>query len=90
MKTVRIYERTVKERTRFKNYRFKDVTQCVIVHDNKVHKSDSSVDMENKKLRVPFRKVLETRSKKELEAYCNRLGKSESDKFKKSILKKLI
>lgn len=90
MKKVKIYQRTVKERTGFKKYPFKEVTQCVIIHDNKVYKSSSSVDMDNKRLRIPFDMVLETRSKKELKKYYDRLGRTESDKFKKSVLKKLI
>ncbi len=89
MKKIKIYERTVTERTGFRKHPYKEVHQFVIEHDDKVYKNDY-VDVNNKKLRIPFQVTLETRNKKDLKKYVDNLGYTKADKQKKEILKKFL
>ncbi len=89
MKTIRIYKREVMERTQFRKYRFKQVTQTVVVYNGREYDSHR-VGLDNKNLRIKFRLVLETRSKKELDKYVASLGRSDADKNLKATIEKIM
>lgn len=92
MKTLTIYKREVLERTGFKDrrYRFKEVTQVVIHYCGEYFLNGHSADVHNPYLRVKFNKVLETRSKKAVEEYISKLGRTDADKFIKSFVENII
>lgn len=86
MKRVTIYKRTVMERTRFRDWRYKEDDQYSIESGKDVY-TNCNVDRNNPKLRVKFEKVFETRNKKELEEYSQNLGRSENDYWQRSVLR---
>ena len=89
MKTLTVYRRKVTERTQFRKYRFKEVEQITILFDGKEY-SNHSEDIENKRLRIPFAKVLETRSNKATLEYLKGLGRTSGDQFQKETINRLI
>ena len=89
MKTLTIYTREILERTGFRKYPYKEVTQVTILYDNKEFKNHSE-DISNSRLKIPFNKVIETRSSKVLNDYLNRLHNTTSDKFIKNTINSLI
>ena len=88
MKTLRVYKRTILERTGFKKYPYKQVDQITITYDDRIA-GNHFEDINNPRLKIKFELVLETRNKKVLEKYINSLGQTESDKWQKSIFKQL-
>lgn len=90
MKTLTIYKRDVMERTGFRKYPYKQVTQVIINYDGKDYKNNHYEDVNNPRLKVYFRTVLETRSPKVVNEYIDRLGRTESDKFIKETINKII
>ena len=90
MKTLTIYKRNVLERTGFRKYPYKQVTQVIINYDGKEFKNNHYEDVNNPRLKVYFRTVLETRSIKAVNDYIAKLGRTESDKFIKETINKII
>ena len=89
MKTLTIYQRTVLERTQYRKWRYKQVEEVIISYDSKEYKN-CYTDLNNQKLKIKFNKVFESRSKKELDKYLSKLGKTESDKFIKSTIERIV
>lgn len=89
MKTLSIYQRTVLERTQYRKCRYKQVEEVIISYNGKEYKN-CYTDLNNPKLKIKFNKVFESRSKKELEKYLSKLGKTESDKFIKSTIERIV
>lgn len=82
MKKITIYERTIKERTGYRKYPFKNVKQFTVFYNGQIF-ANHSEDVNNKHLRVPFVKVLDTRKKNDLEAFLGGLGRTEAEKLLK-------
>ena len=89
MKTIKIYKRTVLERTGFKKYPYKEVEQVTIILDGKAQ-SNHNEDINNPRLKVKFDLVLNTRKKADLESYINGLGRTESNLWQKARLSELL
>lgn len=62
MKTLTIYKREVLERTDFRKYPYRNVTQWVIYYGGKRRLANTAQEVDNPMLRVQFNKYLETRS----------------------------
>lgn len=90
MKTLKIYQRTIKVRTGFKKYPFKESKQITLYQDGELIQNHHVRLMDWEKLRVPFVQVLSTRSKKEVEAFASNLGRSDADKWLKRVLDGII
>lgn len=90
MKKITILKREVLERTNFKKWRFKEVTQFTILHDNKVININHDVDYKNEKLKIAFNKILETSRKNDLDNFIKKLGRSENEKQLKNELLKIL
>lgn len=89
MKTLKIYSRTVMEKTGFRKYPYKEVKQVVINYDGKTY-SNCTEKVDNPRLKIKFEIELETRNKGVLENYLNNLGRSEADKFTKKTLTEIV
>lgn len=74
MKKITIFERSVLERTRFKKWRYKEITQYTILFDNKIIQNHD-ININNKNLKVKFSKILETSKKNELIAFYESIQK---------------
>lgn len=90
MKTLAIYKRQVTERTRFKKYRFKEVTQYSIVKSNVEIIKNHDQKYDNERLVIKFDKVLETRKKSDVENFIAKLGRSDADQFLKKELETIL
>lgn len=89
MKTLTIYKRTILERTGFRKYPFKEVTQISIFYDGKEY-ANHYEEIDNQRLKIKFNKVLETRSANVVNEYVAKLGRSDADKFIKEKLNKIL
>lgn len=87
MKTLTIKTRKVLERTGYKKYPFKEILQFKVTYGN-VEVANAKVD--ETKIKIPFAVVLKTRSKKELENYIARLGRTDGEKNLKEVLINLV
>ena len=87
MKTITIYTRTVIIRTRFQKWRYRSEFQYFIFEGKKEAKK---IDEINKPLRVKYYKILQTRSKKELEAFKNKLGRTHDEQSLKKEINKIL
>ena len=86
MKRLTIYKRTILEKTRFKKYPFKEVTQYKFFFDGKEYKNHDE-DINNPRLKVKFEKILETRSTEIYGAFIGyKLGRTDADKWLKLTL----
>lgn len=90
MKKITIYERTIKERTGFKKYPFREVNQVIIIYNNEKIKNNHYEDETNERLKVKFIKTFETRKKEDLKKYVENLPRTASGKFKKEELTKIL
>lgn len=91
MKTLTIYEREILERTGFRDrrYRFKNVTQYSIYYDGSLYTNhDEYID--NPRLQIKFKMILQTRSKKAVNEFIAGLGRTNTDKSIKEILNNII
>ena len=79
MKTITIQSRKVLERTGYRQHPYKEVKQVAIFYDGNEY-SNCSEKVDNPRLRIKFNIELQTRSKSDLEAYINKLGRSDTDK----------
>lgn len=89
MKTITIYSRKVLERTRFRDYRYKEVKQVTILYDGQEFRNHSE-KLDNPRLKTKFNIELQTRSKKGLDAYIDKLGRSNADKWTKNLITRLM
>jgi hypothetical protein len=89
MKTLKIYERTITERTGYKKFAFKVNKQISILYDNKEYKNHYE-NINNSKLRVKFNLVLGTRNRKEIENYYNQLGRTNVEKWLKNNIQNIM
>ena len=89
MKTIKIYERVVTERTGYKKVPFKAVRQVTITQGNKIAENHYE-NINNPKLKVKFEKTFESRSKKAVYEYINRLGRTDVEKWIKCILEQSL
>ena len=85
MKTLKIYKRTILVRTGFKKYPYKSETQYTLIYNGEEFKNHYE-DINNKRLKIPFEKVLETRKTADVVSFVDKLGRTESDKFIKKII----
>lgn len=89
MKTITIYTRKVLQRTGFRAYPYKEVKQVSIVYDGEEIKNHGE-KIDNARLKVKFNVELQTRSKKELETYINGLSRTNTDKWIRDQLNKIM
>lgn len=89
MKQLTIYSRKVLQRTGFRAYPYKEVKQVSIIYDGNEHKNHSE-KIDNARLKIKFTVELQTRNKKELEAYINSLSRTNADKWIKDQLSKIM
>lgn len=89
MKTIKVYKRTVLERTGYRKYPYKEATQISIFYDGKEFKNhDEKID--NPRLKVNFKEVLYTRSEKAVCEFVENLGRTEAEKFAKATINKIL
>lgn len=82
MKQVKIYTRTILERTGFKKYPYKEIKQISLIIDGHEFRNHYE-DINNKKLKKPFELVLKTTSEKKVKAFASKLSKTDADKWLK-------
>ena len=88
MKTLAIYQREVLERTGFKKWPFKKVSQFVIYYGGKKILSNCHVDINDKNLKVKFERVYNSRSFIKFNLLLNDLFKK-NDKRAKTLYRML-
>ena len=89
MKTITIYSRKVLERTGFRQYPYKESKQVSIFYGGEEIKNHSE-KIDNARLKIKFNVELQTRSKKELDAYINKLSRTNTDKWIKDQLNNIM
>lgn len=75
MKTLTIYKREVLERTGFRKYPYRNVTQWVIYYGGKRRLANTAQEVDNPMLKVQFNKYLETRSSAKFDTLRKSLSK---------------
>lgn len=75
MKTLTIYKREVLERTGFRKYPYRNVTQWVIYYGGKRRLANTTQEVDNPMLKVQFNKYLETRSSAKFDTLRKSLSK---------------
>ena len=90
MKKVIIYKREILERTGYRKYPFKKVTQYVIYYNNEIISNNHSDYPDNPKLKIPFTQIFSSGSKKDLTQFVKKLSMTAADKWLKMILKTII
>lgn len=85
MKQVKIYTRTILERTGFKKYPYKEVEQISIIFNGKEIKNHFE-KIDNEKLKKPFKLILKTTSEKKLNQFIETLSRTDDDKWLKECL----
>lgn len=89
MKTIKIYKRTILEKTGYKKHPYKEVEQVTIFFDGKAQ-SNHNEDINNPRLKVKFDLVFNTRKKADLKNYIDGLGRTKSHLWQKVILCDLL
>lgn len=89
MKTLTIYKREITEGICGGHKHFKLVTQLTVIYNGK-KESNHLEKIDNPRLRIPFKKVLETRNKKVLDDFIKNLGKKDYEKWLKETIKDII
>lgn len=88
MKTLSIYTRTVLERTGYIKHPYKEVKQVIIKYNGMSYSNCWGIDIHNTMLKIPFKQELISGSIKKIKEYLKGLGMTDSDKFiKKTILR---
>lgn len=87
MKTVTIMKREIAERTKYRHYRFKTVTQFYCTYGDEVFLDETPCEMA--KMRVPLQTVVCTRSVRKLDDFVTGLGRSDADKRLKRAIKEI-
>ena len=89
MKNIIIYSRKILERTGLKQYPYKEVKQVSIIYNGNEYKNHCE-KIDNARLKVKFNVELQTRSKKALQGYINSLSRTNTDKWIKEQLNKIM
>ena len=89
MKQITIYTRKVLQRTGFKQYPYKEVKQVSIIYNGKMYENHGE-KIDNPRLKIKFNVELQTRSKKALQGYINSLSRTNTDKWIKDQLSKIM
>lgn len=89
MKTIKIYKRTITEKTGYSKFPYKQVEQITILYNN-IKTSNHYENIDNPRLKVKFELILNTRKKSDLKGFIDRLGRSDNDKWQKQILSKIL
>ena len=87
MKTVTIRKREIAERTKYRNYRFKTVTQFYCTYGDEVFLDETPCEILS--MRAPLQTVLCTRSARKLDEFVTGLGRSDADKRLKRAIKEI-
>lgn len=80
-------KREIAERTKYRHYRFKTVTQFYCTYGDEVFIDETHCEMV--KMRVPLQTVLCTRSTRKLDEFVAGLGRSDADKRLKRAIKEI-
>ena len=80
-------KREIAERTKYRHYRFKTVTQFYCTYGDEIFLNE--IPCERTKIRVPFETVLCTRSARKLDDFVAGLGRSDADKRLKRAIKEI-
>lgn len=80
-------KREIAERTKYRHYRFKTVTQFYCTYGDEVFLDETPCEMV--KMRVPLQTVLCTRSVRKLDDFVTGLGRSDADKRLKRAIKEI-
>ena len=86
MKTLTIHARTVLTRTGYRAHPYREALQYVVSYDGREYRNGHAEHVENPRLRVPFRLVLNTRSEKDVGSFLKKLGRSKADKWLSALL----
>lgn len=87
MGIVTIYTRKVLERTGYIKHPYKEVKQVIIKYNGMSYSNCWGVDIDNTRLKIPFKQELLTGNLKKIKEYLKALGMTDADKFiKKTIL----
>lgn len=89
MKTLKIIERTILSRTGSRRFPYKKERQVTIVQGEKIAENHLE-DVNNPRLKVKFVETFKTRSIKKLEEYISQLGRTDTEKWIKSILEQVM
>lgn len=91
MKTLTIYTRTILQKTGYRNkmYAYKQEKQFIVYYDNQEYKNHNQ-SIDNTKLKVPFKMVLQTRSLKKINEYKNELRKNYEDQKLKETIENIL
>jgi len=90
MKTITIRKREIAERTKYRNYLFKTVTQFYCTYGDEVFLDETPCELQKlQKSRVPLQTVLFTRSVRKLDEFVTGLGRSDADKRLKRAIKEI-
>lgn len=81
MKTLTIHSRTILTKTGYRAHPYRESTQYVVSYDGREYRNGHAEYIENPRLRVPFRLVLETRSEKDVGAFLKKLGRTNAEKW---------
>ena len=86
MKTLRIHARTILAKTGYRAHPYRDTLQYVVTFDGREYRNGHAESVDNKRLRDPFRVVLQTRSKSVITAFAAKLGRKDAEKWLKALL----
>lgn len=96
MKTLTIHARYVLRKTGYRESSgedeaqylgiYRESTQYVVTYDGREYRNGHAEHVENPRLRVPFRLVLETRSKADIKRFAERLGRTNAEKWLSALL----
>lgn len=86
MKTLTIHARTVLTRTGYRAHPYREALQYVVSYDGREYRNGHAENINNPRLRVPFRIVLETRSKATIKRFAERLGRKDAEKWLAELL----
>ena len=87
MKTVTIMKREIAERTKYRQYRFKTVTQFYCTYGDEAFLDE--IRCETPKMRIPLKTILCTRSPRKLDEFMVGLGRSDANKRLKRAIKEI-
>ena len=87
MGIVTVYTRKILERTGYIKHPYKEVKQVIIKYNGMQYSNCWGVDIDNTRLKIPFKQELISGNIKKIKEYLKSLGMTEGDKFiKKTIL----
>lgn len=91
MKEVKVFKRTILERTGFRKYPYREVTQITVIYGGKKFASNHSESIDNKRLKKPFELTMKTRSLKVVKNIADMKGcYSTEDKYMKETFQSLF